>query len=125
MKIPHPSPTIPAGYTFASENPAIPNGHNDSENTENCYNLTEEGLATAASTNLANFSAIIFSDTNATLQLTTPVDAAFRRDFSTTSKDRLLVYYDTLADPSLPIDYTFRSSLSFSEGRNSQYIPII
>jgi hypothetical protein len=91
--LPHPSPTIPGGYTLTSENPAVTNGNNGSETTRDCYKIGTGDTVVPETDELENFEAIASGATNYSLGTTSPVDTVFIRDVT---EDRLLAFSGTL-----------------------------
>jgi|14BtaG_2_1085337.scaffolds.fasta_scaffold01411_8 hypothetical protein len=96
------SPTVPAGYTLTSENPAITDGYNGAETELDAYNIAEGGNPSPATNNNSDLDAIEFGADFATN------DAAFMRLKSSTENDRLITFQDDLTgnDEAVAQNYT-------------------
>ena len=88
------APTLDV-YGDTLTNPSVAPRPNDSESTEDCKNITEGGTPTAATNdltaNVVDPEAIAFSDNDISGDIT-PNGSVFRRDKSSTEKDRLYTF---------------------------------
>ena len=96
------SPTVPAGYTLTSENPAITDGYNDSETELDAYNIADGDNPSPATNNNSALESIEFGADFASN------DAAYMRLKSSTENDRLITFEDDLTggDETLAQKYT-------------------
>ena len=97
------SPTVPAGYTLTSENPAITDGYNNGAETElDAYNIADGDNPSPATNDNPGFDAIGFGANTA------PNDAVFMRLKSSTENDRLITFENDLTggDETLAQKYT-------------------
>ena len=96
------SPTVPAGYTLTSENPAITDGYNGAETELDAYNIAEGDNPSPATNNNPDLESIEFGADFASN------DAAYMRLKSSTENDRLITFADDLTggDETLAQKYT-------------------
>ena len=96
------SPTVPAGYTLTSENPAITDGYNGAETELDAYNIAEGDNPSPATNNNSALESIEFGADFASN------DAAYMRLKSSTENDRLITFEDDLTggDETLAQKYT-------------------
>jgi hypothetical protein len=91
------SPTVPAGYTLTSENPAITDGYNGAETELDAYNIAEGDNPSPATNNNSDLDAIEFGEDLSSN------DAAFMRLKSSTENDRLITFEDDLTGGDLTL----------------------
>jgi hypothetical protein len=95
------APDVPSGYSFVSQNPAIPNGNNGSETTLDYYKIASDGGPCTETNHLSNFEVVTMDATNYSVGTTSPIDTVFISRPSDVKQNRGIAFAATLTGQDL------------------------